>query len=122
MIDIKIDIIEIENVEKIYFGFILDDFIILLNGVNVYIWYIGYCVMKVFFVMIRDSEMIIKREVKFVDLFFLFLVGICVIVEGWFFVFVIDIIVENELFFICNLLKKSVVIFLLKRGKIKKVF
>lgn len=122
MIDIKIDIIEIENVEKIYFGFILDDFIILLNGVNVYIWYIGYYVMKEFFVMIRDSEMIIKREVKFVDLFFLFLVGICVIVEGWFFVFVIDIIVENELFFICNLLKKSVVIFLLKRGKIKKVF
>lgn len=122
MIDIKIDIIEIENVEKIYFGFILDDFIILLNGVNVYIWYIGYCVMKEFFVMIRDSEMIIKREVKFVDLFFLFLVGICVIVEGWFFVFVIDIIVENELFFICNLLKKSVVIFLLKRGKIKKMF
>lgn len=108
--------------EKIYFGFILDDFIILLNGVNVYIWYIGYCVMKEFFVMIRDSEMIIKREVKFVDLFFFFLVGICVIVEGWFFVFVIDIIVENELFFICNLLKKSVVIFLLKRGKIKKVF
>lgn len=122
MIDIKIDIIEIENVEKIYFGFILDDFIILLNGVIVYIWYIGYYVMKEFFVMIRDSEMIIKREVKFVDLFFLFLVGICVIVEGWFFVFVIDIIVENELFFICNLLKKSVVIFLLKRGKIKKVF
>lgn len=122
MIDIKIDIIEIENVEKIYFSFILDDFIILLNGVNVYIWYIGYYVMKEFFVMIRDSEMIIKREVKFVDLFFLFLVGICVIVEGWFFVFVIDIIVENELFFICNLLKKSVVIFLLKRGKIKKVF
>lgn len=122
MIDIKIDIIEIENVEKIYFGFILDDFIILLNGVNVYIWYIGYYVMKEFFVMIRDSEMIIKREVKFVDLFFLFLVGICVIVEGWFFVFVIDIVVENELFFICNLLKKSVVIFLLKRGKIKKVF
>lgn len=120
MIDIKIDIIEIENVEKIYFGFILDDFIILLNGVNVYIWYIGYCVMKEFFV--REREMIIKRVVKFVDLFFLFLVGICVIVEGWFFVFVIDIIVENELFFICNLLKKSVVIFLLKRGKIKKVF
>lgn len=78
--------------------------------------------MKEFFVMIRDSVMIIKREVKFVDLFFLFLVGICVIVEGWFFVFVIDIIVENEFFFICNLLKKSVVIFLLKRGKIKKVF
>lgn len=79
MIDIKIDIIEIENVEKIYFGFILDDFIILFNGVNVYIWYIGYCVMKEFFVMIRDSEMIIKLKSSKICrfIFFVFSWNLC---------------------------------------------
>lgn len=53
------------------------------------------------------------------DLFFLYLIGICVIEDGWFFVFVIDIVLVSDYFV---LLKKSVVIILLKSGKIKKVF
>lgn len=46
LIDIKTDTTETENAEKIYSGPIPDDFITLPNGVNVYTWHTGHCVMK----------------------------------------------------------------------------
>lgn len=81
---------------EIWLDYILDDFIILKFGISIYIWYVGYCVMKVIFLKIKESEVIVNKVVKLVDLFLLFLVGICVIKDGRFFVFVIDIIVFSE--------------------------
>lgn len=73
--------------------FIFEDIINLKNGVNIYIWYVGYCVMKIFFFKFKDVEMVDIKVIKFVDIFFLFLVGICVFLDNCFFVFVIDILV-----------------------------
>lgn len=122
MIDIKTDTTETENAEKTYSGPIPDDFITLPNGVNVYTWHTGHCVMKESSAMTRDSEMTNKREVKLADLSPLFPAGICATVEGRFLVSAIDTTAENELLFTCNLPKKALSYFYQRGERQKRCF
>lgn len=53
------------------------DFIILQNGVSIYIWHTGHSVMKVSPVKNKDREMITNKVVQLADLSPLYPIGIC---------------------------------------------
>lgn len=99
-----------------------DDFITMENGVHVYTWHAGHCVMKISPPKVDANEMSINKVVKLADLSNLFPVGICATTEGKFLVSAMDATAFSEDLFTKRQPKKSVIILLSGSGKMKKVY
>lgn len=99
-----------------------DDFITLENGVNIYTWHAGHCVMKISPPKVKESEMVVNKVSKVADLSPLYPVGVCATVEGRIIVSAIDTPAFSEDLFTYNQPRKSVVLILSESGKVKKVF